>query len=62
MRKFERVTGSEANLPTRGTKGSAGYDFHMPYSLEILPFEGVLLGLGIKCCMNENEVLQVKSF
>lgn len=36
-------------LPTRATKGSAGYDVITPFNIELLPNEDVVIPTGIKC-------------
>ena len=35
-------------IPTRATKGSAGYDFHMPYDLELKPNVYYTIPTGIR--------------
>ena len=71
MRKFELISKKQfnidfnnynieyidINLPKRNTKYSAGYDFYMPYDLEIQPNEIVKIPTGIKACMEQNEFL-----
>lgn len=44
-------------IPRRGTYHSAGYDFYMPYDLELHPHESALISTGIRAFMGENEVL-----
>ena len=44
-------------MPERSTKNSAGYDFHAITDFSILPGEAKLIPLGIKVCMNPDEVL-----
>ena len=44
-------------MPERSTKNSAGYDFHAINDFSILPGESKLIPLGIKVCMNPDEVL-----
>ena len=46
-------------LPARATRGSAGYDFYMPYDLEISPGSSVVIPTGIRCKMAEGWVLQI---
>ena len=43
-------------LPKRATKGSAGYDFFIPYDVTITPGETVKIPTGIRVCMNEDYV------
>ena len=61
MRKFEICKGYEdkATLPVRGSKGSAGYDFHIisPSRAVIKPQETVKFETGIIAYMEDNEVL-----
>ena len=45
--------------PERKTKGSAGYDFHMPTSLIIRPGETVLFPTGFKCKIENGYFLQL---
>lgn len=73
MRKFEKISFEEFikdvennkelynsyNLPIRKTKKSAGYDFESLYDFVLKPGETVKLPLGIKACMNEDEVLMI---
>lgn len=44
-------------LPTRATSGSAGYDFHTPFALELAPGETVKIPTGVRCRMNSDYVL-----
>lgn len=44
-------------LPKRATKGSAGYDFVSPYDYTLRPGETVLIPTGIRCKMDESQVL-----
>ena len=71
MRKFEKISFEqfkkdvkddkkmyeEYNLPKRGTKYSAGYDFEALFDFKIKPGENMLIPTGIKADMNEKEVL-----
>ena len=45
-------------LPTRATKGSAGYDFYAPVDIALKPGETVKVPTGIRVRMEENWVLQ----
>lgn len=62
MRGFEKAKGYEHidfELPKRGTKYSAGYDFAIIEDLEIPPGE-IKLGItGVKAYMMDDEVLQL---
>lgn len=44
-------------LPVRATTGSAGYDFFMPVTVELVPGETVKIPTGIRAEMAENYVL-----
>ena len=71
MRKFEKISFEQfkkdiednkelyenLNLPKRGTKYSAGYDFESLYDFVIKPGEIKLIPTGIKASMNDSEVL-----
>ncbi len=71
MRGFEKITINEyrkkrneneyskIKLPKRGTKNSAGYDFYLPYSVELKPKEAIVIATGIKTCMKDDEVLML---
>lgn len=55
--KFKKNIGSNIILPTRGSKNSAGYDFHIPIDITIEPHQQILVWSDIKAYMQENEVL-----
>jgi dUTP pyrophosphatase len=69
MRGFEKVSLEEYSktrnaseyqdivIPKRGTYNSAGYDFYMPYDLELSPYQSAVISMGIRAFMGENEVL-----
>ena len=62
MRKFEIAKGFEnagVVLPTRTTKGSAGYDFRSLETKDILPGQVAVIHTGVKAAMNIGEVLLV---
>ena len=44
-------------LPTRATRGSAGYDFHAPEGFELMPHGYTTIPTGIRCKMNQGWVL-----
>ena len=46
-------------LPRRGTACSAGYDFYAPYRVEIQPNETVVVLTGVKCALNDTDVLML---
>ena len=47
----------EIQLPTRGSKVSAGYDFYMPCDMVIKPNEKVCVWSDVKAYMQDNEAL-----
>lgn len=49
----------DIELPRRGTKGSAGYDFICPIDISLSPGEELVICSGIRCMMKENWVLKV---
>ena len=60
MRKFALVKGAPADtkLPTRKTKGSAGYDFYLPCDVVLEPYgDSPIIQTGVKAYMPEDEVL-----
>ena len=46
-------------LPKRATKGSAGYDFFLPFNIELAVGESQVIPTGIRCKMNEGWVLKM---
>ncbi|MBQ9035958.1 MAG: dUTP diphosphatase [Erysipelotrichaceae bacterium] len=46
-------------LPKRATKGSAGYDFHMPFEMTINPGETYKIPTGIRSEIADGWVLQI---
>ncbi len=73
MRKFEKVSYEEFSkvigdnkelydsyeLPKRKTKLSAGYDFASLIEKNLEPGESVLIPTGVKCALNEDDVLLI---
>ena len=73
MRKFEKISFEQFKkdicddeklynnytLPIRKTKYSAGYDFNSLIEKNLAPGESVLIPTGIKCSLNENDVLLI---
>lgn len=60
MRKFALVKDApdDTKLPTRKTKGSAGYDFYLPCDVHLEPFgDSPIIQTGVKAYMPEDEVL-----
>jgi len=60
-RGFEIVKGCKykIELPTRGTKHSAGYDLRSPYKVMIKPGETKMIMSGVKAYMQKNEVAEM---
>ena len=46
-------------LPKRATKGSAGYDFHLPFAINLKKGDTIIIPTGIRCKMNQDLVLQI---
>ncbi|WP_027398325.1 dCTP deaminase/dUTPase family protein [Anaerovorax odorimutans] len=44
-------------LPKRATKGSAGYDFFIPFDVSLRPDESIIVPTGIRVKMDQNWVL-----
>lgn len=59
MRIFEKVREDDAIIPTRSTKGSAGYDFYSNADITISPHYIELVPTGIKARFESDEVLQL---
>ena len=71
MRKFEKISFEQFkkdikddenlyksyNLPKRGTKSAAGYDFYALYDYTLKPGEIMKIPTGIKVCMEEDDAL-----
>ena len=49
----------DIKLPERGTSGSAGYDFVVPFDIVLQPGEVVKIPTGIRCFIENGWVLQV---
>lgn len=49
----------DIQLPTRSTKHSAGYDFKIPYNINLPSDEEMTIPLGIKAYMNNDNVLML---
>lgn len=61
-RRFELVSTAPADtkLPTRKTKGSAGYDFFLPCDVVLQPYStSGLIPTGVKAKMGSNDVLML---
>lgn len=50
-------TYNNLKLPTRATKGSAGYDFYLPISIKLSPNETIKIPTGIKVKIDEGWLL-----
>ena len=46
-------------IPKRATAGSAGYDFHMPFKLELSAGKSVIIPTGIRVRIEDGWVLQI---
>ena len=49
---------NDIKLPTRATKGSAGYDYFAPFDISLKPGETIKVPTGIRCFMEEGWVLK----
>ena len=47
------------NLPSRATKGSAGYDFYAPFAFSLPPGATIKIPTGIRAKMEEDWVLKI---
>lgn len=47
------------NLPTRATTGSAGYDFYVPFDIELKPGESVKIATAIRAQIEEGWLLMI---
>ena len=54
-----KVLYEEIVLPQRATRGSAGYDFSLPFALTLKPNETARIPTGIRCRMEEGWVLMI---
>lgn len=50
---------NDIKLPERKTKKSAGYDFHIPFLLYLKPDGEIKIPTGIRCIMEDDDVLTV---
>lgn len=50
---------NEIKLPTRGTKGSAGYDFFTPINISVRYGESVVIPTGIRCRIEDGWFLNI---
>lgn len=56
---YRKYIDREINIPIRGSKGSAGYDFYSPESFILKPNEKKIVWTDIKAYMQEDEVLNL---
>lgn len=59
IKKYAMECYDNLKLPTRATKGSAGYDFFMPIDVELNTFEDVKIPTGIKCQIDDGYFLML---
>lgn len=73
MRNFEKITEQQfqkdfsnfevkyddIKLPIRKTLYSAGYDFYLPFDIELLPNQTIKIPTGIKVVMNNDDFLGI---
>ena len=57
--EFRKNKDTEILLPRRATKGSAGYDFYLPYDVTIEPKQEVMIWSDIKIKMPEDMVFEM---
>ena len=57
--EFRKHPNVEIQLPTRGSKISAGYDFYLPCDLILQPGEKTCVWSDVKAYMQEGEVLML---
>lgn len=57
--KETRKVWDNIKIPTRATKGSAGYDFHSTFNFVLEPNMTVKVPTGIRCEMDEDWVLKL---
>lgn len=54
---FLRMRWEEIVLPERATKGSAGYDFFVPWAMTVMPHETISIPTGVRAKMEEGWML-----
>ena len=59
MKDFDIKEYENLGLPKRATKGSAGYDFFMPFDLSISPNNSIIIPTGIRCKIDDSYVLKI---
>lgn len=58
-KEFRKHPEADIQLPTRGSKVSAGYDFYLPCDITLQPGEKTCVWSDVKAYMNEGEVLML---
>ena len=56
---FRKHSEADIQLPTRGSKVSAGYDFYLPCDITLQPNEKICVWSDVKAYMQEGEVLML---
>ncbi len=54
---YKKFTLNDVLLPKRATKGSAGYDFYMPFDITLKPGQEINIPTGVRCKIAEGWVL-----
>lgn len=52
-------TYNKIQLPKRSTDGSAGYDFHIPFGIKMLPGDIIVIPTGIRCEIDDGWFLSL---
>lgn len=50
---------NEITLPMRATAGSAGYDFFLPFDMELAPMDTIVIPTGIRARIDEGWMLMI---
>lgn len=50
---------NEITLPVRATTGSAGYDFFLPFDMELAPMKTIVIPTGIRARIDEGWMLMI---
>lgn len=59
LRSMIKVIYDSIKLPSRATSGSAGYDFFLPFKIDIPENTNIVIPTGIRCKMDSGWVLQM---
>ena len=46
-------------IPSRATSGSGGYDFYLPFDIDLIPGESIVIPTGICCEIEEGYTLDI---